>query len=841
MFNCNINLFMNKKIITGFLMFALAVFSMSSFVACKDYDEDSYDDLKARLNKEISLREALQNQVNALDAAIKQIKSCNCDPSKYASKDEFDKAMKRIDSIADALSKIKSGKDYDEDIKKLYENDSLMVIKMNEFNKWIVFIQNLATQDSLINVRIDSLKNSISGWGTTITTLYTRVDSLIQALKHGKKDTIYISGGGCDSLCAAKIAKAQYTADSALLIAEKALVLAVHNANRIAALENYVNNLVTKGELANEVQSLNIRLENLLDQMITGIIIQGVSSPVLGYLNTPFDVRSQMLAAFYGNVTNAVKFPATTNTADLVDISMAWTPRNIEVMGTPSQVTIPAGRFVSQKNGKEEGNAGTLYLTLNPAKADFEGRTLSLVDSKDNAAAVTLSPLAKADTLLSFGYTRAAANNGLYETQATLTKDNIDAAKLKIDYTTFEEEAKAIVKEKSVSSVLTFGATLLQNMDELLPAYAVKATWTRPGYYTSFDWVPAKDYNTYSQYGIAATAIKPLSFAFLKDFNVSLPGEARVQSLFDQIMSKINININLGLPNFSKYQGAITFKDIDLSGMKNADGKIVVNFQYVLKDNVGNPLYVLVTNKEGHLEWWWLSGDQTTIYYNPSDGLYYYANGTIVDFQQITINADVDLTDTLQKIIDQINTQFGANSDLAKNITSLLNDVASLGSIDGKINKAINDAKTDIKNVISSYITAAYKKLNHWISVFPNKALQPTLLAITGDKKAGILSQSFAMPTKASGTSLTLVPTTFTLETLAPAYKKFVAVTNVWKDGAEAPAAKGKAANGTNMLKVIDSEKTCTLNGEAGYLYEVSYSAVDYHGKIVTKRFYVQF
>ena len=209
----------------------------------------------------------------------------------------------------------------------------------------------------------------------------------------------------------------------------------------------------------------------------------------------------------------------------------------------------------------------------------------------------------------------------------------------------------------------------------------------------------------------------------------------------------------------------------------------------------------------------------------------------------VTINMteNVDLSTTLNQVVTQINNQFGANSQLAKTITDLLNDVASLGSIDGKINKAINDAKTDIKNVISSYITAAYKKLNHWISVFPNKALQPTLLAVTGNNKAGILSQSFAMPTKASGTSLTLVPTTFTLETLAPAYKKFVAVTNVWKDGAEAPAAKGKAANGTNMLKVIDSEKTCTLNGEAGYLYEVSYSAVDYHGKIVTKRFYVQF
>lgn len=830
---------MNKKIISGFLMFALAVFSMSSFVACKDYDEDSYDDLKARLNKEISLREALQNQVNALDAAIKQIKSCNCDPSKYASKDEFDKAMKRIDSIADALSKIKPvepGKDYDADIKKLYENDSLMVIKMNEINSWIVYVQNLAKQDS---IRIDSLSGAISGWGTTITTLYTRVDSLIQALKHGKKDTIYISGGGCDSLCAAKIAKAQYTADSALLIAEKALVLAVHNANRIAALENYVNNLVTKGELANEVQSLNIRLENLLDQMITGIIIQGVSSPVLGYLNTPFDVRSQMLAAFYGNVTKEVKFPAITNTDDLVDIAMKWNARNLEVMGgAPSQVTIPAGRFVSQKNGKEEGNAGTLYLTLNPAEADFEGRTLSLVDSKDNAAAVTLSPLAKADTLLSFGYTRAA-NNGLYETQATLTKDNIDAAKLKIDYTTFEEEAKAIVKEKSVSSVLTFGATLLQNMDELLPAYAVKATWTRPGYYSNYDWAPAKDFNVYSQYGIAATAIKPLSFAFLKDFNASLPGEARVQSLFDQIMSKINIQVSIAPGvDFSKYQGSVVFTDIDLSSMKNADGKIVVNVQYVLKDPAtGKPLYVLTTDQSGMIYWF---KDETAPWVQ-KDGVWYTSSWNIVKGVELSVNTDADLTDTLQQIINQINSQFGANSQLAKTITDLLNDVASLGSIDGKINKAINDAKTDIKNVISSYITAAYKKLNHWISVFPNKALQPTLLAVTGNNKAGILSQSFAMPTKASGTSLTLVPTTFTLETLAPAYKKFVAVTNVWKDGAEAPAAKGKAANGTNMLKVIDSEKTCTLNGEAGYLYEVSYSAVDYHGKIVTKRFYVQF
>ncbi|MBE6260210.1 MAG: hypothetical protein E7107_05195 [Prevotella sp.] len=851
---------MNKKIISGFLMFALAVFSMSSFVACKDYDEDSYDDLKLRLNKEISLREALDAQVKALQEAIAKIKSCTCDPSQfatqedlknYATKDdlknyvtleEYKKAYARLDSIAEALKKLTpgTGKDYDADIKKLYENDSLMVVKMNEINSWIVYVQNLAKQDS---IRIDSLSGVVSGWGTTITTLYTRVDSLIQELKHQKpqKDTIYISGGGCDSLCAAKIAKAQFTADSALLIAEKALVLAVHNASRIAALENYVNTLATSGELADEVRWLNQRIDNLLDQMVTGIIIQGTESPVIGYFNTPLDVRSQILAAYYGEVTSTVHFPSGT-TGDYVDPSMIWTERQANVMGINPKLAEGnidiQDRFVSQKDGKDQGNAGTLYLTLNPAEVDFEGKQLSLENSKGEAAAITLENLKKSDRELTFGYTRAA-NNGFYEAAATLTKENIDAAKIKIDYTTLESEAKAIIKEKSKSSVLNFGAALINSMQDVMPAYAVKATWTSP--YNTYNYT-TKDYNVYSQYGIAATAIKPLSYAFLKDFNAKFPGEQRILNLLNEIMKKINININLNLPDFSKYQGAITFQNIDLSGMKNADGKIVVNFTYTLKDADGNTLYVLVTTSGG--KYAWKAGDGRL--YDASTGAL-IASDVPVEATSISINADVDLTNTLQQIIDQINAQFGASSDLATTITSLLNDVASLGSIDDKINKAIADAKDDIKSVISSYITKVYNKLNGWIQTIPNKALQPTMMAVNSKNKAGILSQSLYLPTKATS-SLTLIPTSYTLETLAPAYKKFVAVTDVFDATTKAALpladaqAKAAAANGgNNMMKVIDSEKSCTLAGEVGYIYEVTYSAVDYHGKVVNKRFYVQF
>jgi hypothetical protein len=879
---------MNKKIISGFLMFALAVFSMSSFVACKDYDEDSYDDLKARLNKEISLREALDIQVKALQEAIAKIKSCTCDPSQFATKEdlnnyatkgdlanyvtleEYKKAYARIDSIAEALKNLTpgTGKDYDADIKKLYENDSLMLIKMNEINSWIVYVQNLAKQDS---IRIDDLSGIVSGWGTTITELYTRVDSLIQALKHQKpqKDTIYISGGGCDSLCEAKIAKAQYTADSALTVAERALLLAVSNSSRIAALENYVNTLATKGELANEIRWLNQRIDNLLDQMVTGIIIQGTESPVIGYFNTPLDVRSQILAAYYGEVTSTVHFPSGT-TGDYIDPSMIWTERQANVMGINPKLaegnTDLNDRFVSQKNGKDQGNAGTLYLTLNPAEVDFEGKQLTLENSKGDAAAITLEALKKSDRELTFGYTRAA-NNGFYEAAATLTKENIDDAKMKIDYTTLESEAKAIIKEKSKASVLNFGVALINSMQDVMPAYAVKATWTSPYntyYYTT------KDYNVYSQYGIAATAIKPLSFAFLKDFNAKFPGEQRIQNLFDQIMNKINININLNLPDFSKYTGTIVFKDITLPTIDDNTFRITYYKKYTAEDLAGfgelygdaseTQLFFLVTNvKDGRYALVSTAADgsaQQLYIYDPTTKTYHLATAAeqaawgAIEFElevSVDINKTPEIKATLQDIVNKLNEQFGASSDLATTITNLLNDVASLGNIDTKINQAISDAKDDIKSVINSYITKVYNKLNYWIQTVPNKALQPTLMAVNNKNKAGILSQSLYLPTKASS-ALTLIPTSYTLETLAPAYKKFVAVTDVFDATTKAALpladaqAKAAAANsGNNMMKVIDSEKSCTLSGEVGYIYEVTYSAVDYHGKVVNKQFYVQF
>ena len=116
------------------------------------------------------------------------------------------------------------------------------------------------------------------------------------------------------------------------------------------------------------------------------------------------------------------------------------------------------------------------------------------------------------------------------------------------------------------------------------------------------------------------------------------------------------------------------------------------------------------------------------------------------------------------------------------------------------------------------------------------------------DNKVALLSGDLVLPTKAANGELTLGPTTYSLQYFAPIYKKFVAVTNVYDaktkaelDVAEAKSLAAAANGGENMFKVVDGLQNCTLKGEAGKIYELTYTAVDYLGVVMIKKFYVEF
>ena len=148
------------------------------------------------------------------------------------------------------------------------------------------------------------------------------------------------------------------------------------------------------------------------------------------------------------------------------------------------------------------------------------------------------------------------------------------------------------------------------------------------------------------------------------------------------------------------------------------------------------------------------------------------------------------------------------------------------------------------KSAISDYFDEIYKRYKRYLN--PNKYVQPTLLVKSEDGYRR-LSRSVNVPAQIKGTSLLLAPTTYTAEIISPAYKKFVAVTNVFKG--EASAQGGDAACKSVLDKAnAQSSINEVINGgwgsyidfeaEDGYTYEVLYSAVDYTGLVFTEKYY---
>ena len=968
---------MKRKFLNGILLMAFIVTSVSSFVACKDYDEDIYTDMRGRLNDEATLREALEAQLKTLqqtvanlETELKNIKQCECDPSNidlsnYATKTDLealvgriaaleaakDQLNTRIDSIRNLLEELNTTvNDHTGRITKL-ESDVAKLLLMDQ-----EIVAAKASAQEALNKAQEALEKAnqalanaggnvdLSGLNSEIEALKSLVKGLQDAVTSLEGRVQAVEGIAADALTKAEAAQAKAEANDASITALKAQIATINEwisnhkdaegfdpsalqraisnlEDRVAAIEEMyctkcdveeirelaekankaiaslrdsiakgdivtlgqlrdsLDKYVTKVEFYDSIKVLRDSIDNFskriadleeqvqaltndIQNMITGIIVQATQSPVLGYFNAPVDLRSTLLAVYYGTPTEDWEFPSgkSTNYVNAEDIYL-WTARNKTAIGG-SFKNVPGYTFgdanvnlVSKKDGQVEGNAGTIYVTVNPANVNFTNKTLKLKDSQDNDAAVTLSGLQKSDRLLTFGYTRAA-DNGFYEAEATLLPENVDQAAMQIDYKSLEEDAKAIVKERSKSSVMEMGSALLKLVQDVTPAYALMGSWTDESSNTV--------HNVYSQYNVAATAVKPLSFNFMDGFNrSSMPGIGRLQNLVGEIIDKIDITVNLGLPDFAKYKGSIVFKDMTLPTIGDDMFRIKYNRVFTASELAGEgklygdtdntDLYFLVTNvKDGRYALVSTAADGTTqklFIYDPATDAYHAATAAeqaawgAIKFD-LTIDVDINKTpeikSTLEDVVKAINDQFGVNSDLAKNITDLMNDVASLGNIDSKINGSIADAKADIKSQINSYITRANNKLTNWFNRLPG--IMHLALIGGSDDMIGLLSQSKMMPTTAPSTTLKLVPTTYNLELLGPAYAKFVAVTDVFNyDRTEADINLAAAANGENMGKVIDAEKTCTMNGQTGYIYEITYTAIDYFGKVAIKKYYVRF
>lgn len=727
-------------------------------------------------------------------------------------------------------------------------------------------VKTLTVNDSVLKARIDTLENQMNRrFATVESDLKNVAKTANEALARAINDSTWIvnyialNNTRVDSLARftttlnglISSAREDFEAADALLKKQDSLLwVSVNNINdmKIPAIESRLDSLADNDtQLAQSIDSLarvtaahqdsiteiNSRIntitgrldkiDNALKSLITGIIVQGTYNPVFGSFSLPMGVSSNVLIAYYGSSDNPVVFPTTAD-ANYV--------KNSDKLTAADWNMISGGLTVYKKNGNSvlfsetSDNAGTIYVTVNPNTVDFAGQQLSLVNSKDVESGVKLSALKKEnDTELKFGYTRAASNNGFYSAKASLKESQINDVKINIE-SGLKSAFKDVLSQRSAASIATLTGKLYNQFNGFATANALKATWT--------------DYNgehsVYSQYGIAATAIQPLSFKFMEDVNVTkIPGYQSAWDLVNSIVGEFNSMISSNWPKLD------SIKAPEIKGVEITSGDLSafnIQIEFALPSNYTGELtgdgYLMVYDKE-----------------DPDNKHYLVKAGTIVKKADGTYVMQMfakDLSGEVEKMYDTISKKI--NEALTSSNSSLAEMVDNVNGIFEQLNeveKSLTNATADIENKLMSYLDKINDKLCSVVNN-ANARIQPVLV-VSDNNGTHFGSKAKNAPSLVASAQVTLRPTTYTGGIVAPEFKKHVACTNVFKgdESAQGGNAACKAALDavnaqSHVNEVVEGcVRSIPVTLKSGYVYEFSYSALDYHGKISMHKYYVKY
>ena len=872
---------MKKKITNYFLLLAIAIVGLSSFVSCKDYESDDTVSMKEQLRDIIikqagdvsSLARQLQElqgavgntdqlagktlaevlaDVNATATAAQTTANANDAQLKalFGATTDLNEAVSQLTCVSDLSSKVltlektlNGGDGEDGLVKKVSDIRSELTTLCNGWTGNLKDLSDeaakalaLAKEDS---VRIDKLA---SDHQDSITEINKQI-----SLLNGKYDNLQsdVNAAKADAAAAKKQADSLFNETKRLIDSANQVAMA-HINDTLAVTKQELETAFKAADeaLSEKIDSLDAALNSLLNKlsdrmykMVTGVIIQGTENYVTGSVNTPFDISSNVLAAFYGSNKTGVNvtFPM-----GAVSGYSSCYVRPEEATGfTPliaGETVLAADATAMYENSDVYGgNAGRLYVTVNPSSADMSGLQCSLVDTRDDAAAgygtFTLNKCN--DRQMKFGWTRSAETNGFYVANANVVDPQ--AAKADVNVETLKNVAKDVLNKvtKSGTSRLSIAeavSTVYKELNNKLVAYAVKI----PGTYVDSLGVE-HERNIYSQYKLAATAVKPLSYATLKDgLSKQIPMLPTLESKgisidMDQFkwtpieeMDSIEVEIKL-----DEYPD---INNITIDGSKVEDvkvdvtqPKVTVKKKYLKKDG-SDATYYTEEQIKGHESDYYLADVEVSV----SDADVKVGK---IDFSKVkatigtkteTLKVKVPM-DQFNKIIADINNQVGGMLDNVTSVAEKLNNaVQGVDNYINKMNSYIQKINNKLRNINSLLqITLMYETSNGGYAQVNalNSASAATQMSLNGKTEGAIL----------------LKPTSYTAEMFAPALKKYVAVTS-----APSAAAQAFANAGENMNKVLDGRcREVMFQANQPGLYEITYSAVDFYGYITTRKFYI--
>lgn len=830
---------MKKKIINVFLMALLAMVTVGTVVSCKDYEEDNYSDLNGKITVELQeqidalekVKQELQTELEnlkkdyqegdaALDARIvyleqtivtinNSITEINQTLGSHTTSintmwETLYKTGGVVETLDDLVGRVSTNEQSIQELK-----DLLAGYNPEGWNQAMSDASAALTQAGINAAAIEELKNKFAAGSDYDEALEAIKDALKQA------DGTWIS---LDQFVKNELDKYNVVDETEL---NNALAdLEAKYQTELNDFRDSINDVTAKleAQTADLYNKLGM-VSNSLNKYVSSVLIQATDNPVFGSFAFPANISSNVLAAYYGDVKD-LKFP-TNEPYNYVDAQNALTAKDLEMMGAAaSNQYFYNGRVVSgmQADGTvAAGNAGTLYLTVNPNTVNAEGTTAVLVNSQDVPSGVLLSPLKRSDKVLNFGYTRAA-NNGFYEAAATVAPDAVDGVSPRISYDDLKglkdeiKDAVNAIRNKGNVDITGLIYSVYSISSNILDAQAAKFSWLDDSLYLAEDGksylVKQIERSTYTQYALAATAVHPLSFAFAKDVHYDeFPGINKVEDIIGDMFNKIEDAIpTIDVDDLNIH---IEVKDFVFDPVELEDGSVVVNVDIL---------------------------DEET-------GKHYKQTIDITDKVEEAVNealggASGDVSNYIKDVVNQLNEQVAQIND----IIDQLRDINEIGNKLDEIEDKIYDYLSKGENLLLKLVNNA------------NELLQPMMLAKTADSYV-VLSRSASAPTKFRAASMTtdgliLRPTTYSAEVLAPAFKKFVGVANVYKNGKSAQGGDAdclaalKAVNNasSDLCKVQDGEwnKAQLKGAKAGYVYEIVYTAADFSGKIVVKRFYIE-
>jgi uncharacterized protein YukE len=557
--------------------------------------------------------------------------------------------------------------------------------------------------------------------------------------------------------------------------------------------------------LTQEVNELEVWLMETFVKLVTNVEISGTFSNVTGAVNFPGYEPKMLINCWGVAAEGADAWPYNQNLCS--DDPWAWAAgdelgTSYENGGFAGYIYANINRYIDTPilSSVFHDNAIYRFDLVNTAGEVADGL---VIDNVDQTGAPTTD-------VLQWGWTRADANN-IYKFGVGYVGENASKFQpAKIDLKSIKEDIKKVWRsrkgtsdDKKKSLALLFSDLYYKVLtaDTKMAKYALRVSWQD---------------NTAAGKPANADETKKIAKPFFVDGDES-EYTYTTDGGMDHIATTEAELVFATMKPYGFNSGEALSENVH-SGVKSVN-KLIEKFEPYI-DKIINRVKKKLNLEQYHI-------DMTpflNMCVNPETGKYavMIQDGTKLELKDD--NGDVSTYKVNKDIYIDVDDIVNTIEDACENLNKMLDNMQKL----------LNDIKG---SKFTDWVEKYTNKFDNFIEKNADQMLQPVLLYQEANGDVKRVSGLSSTPSEVSG-EVTLKPTTYTAELIAPCYAKFVAVKSV--DGAAQSKADQEQYGKNFGHIIIAGDQELKFTPESGKLYQIVYEAVDFSGNQFKHNYYIQ-